>query len=225
MYINPINYNTPNFQARIKVNKRGVENLIKGLEGITKAGSHTTVSVPSAATEATIFPLDSACNDRKLAKQITRHIKEVEKQSDIVSKKEIKSFEIEHNIDAKSASNASAGTATIASGASSYAEATTSALMQSQYDPNIIYHQSIGDVLNSNHSFNELMESQRQTFHNRGQGSCSNHAESYSIASTASLISGGLSNAAGSSMIKGGKEGASKAIDKILGESNKKIPS
>lgn len=151
MEINSIN-NSPNFRARIVIQKTGFKNLGEDIIDSIELSSLSGASSGSATTETTIFPSDIV-KGGKFANYINKCIDGMKETFAKIFNRNIKTSELE-GIDVKEvASNsavASSGAGSISTGLGSYDYAFASALDQSANYPNSSYPASVPEFL-ANH--------------------------------------------------------------------------
>ena len=143
MKVNRINYNTPNFQARIVIKKQGVENLLKDVAGSSKIGVRSSASTSSGVAEATSFPSDIIYEGNGLSAVMRSNVKAIEKESDAISARDLRTVEsgnkMASNELGESAKAASTGSSLLGSASGSYYSSGASALDQSAHYPNSSY--------------------------------------------------------------------------------------
>ena len=224
MQVTNINY-TPNFQARIRIQKKGFQNLLKDFRDSAALGVRGTGSVSSSVAETTSFPSDLA-SERNALSEIM-HINEyaMQKESARISARNIRTSQLENTQGlkktAESSGYATTGTTTVASGLGSYYSAGAAALDQSVHYPNALFPGSAAEYAMQSsggrfaHSVDHAQWSAYDSLYNEhGAGN-----ESASSFSTIASGSGAFLQALGSTFIRG-KE----AVEK-LGAAQKNIPS
>lgn len=217
--------NCPNFQARIKVNKVGLQNLTKDIADTTKIGTHGSASLSSTAVETTALPVDSVCANNCVSDCITMHSDEIDELNKAISVRNIKTLESENTKATLEASGiASSGVSSTASGMGGYVASAASALDQSAHYPNLLYPESV---------YNSIIEYSPKSSADFAEGitgraydslydkNASAGNELASTDSSSMLGIGYFSNVVGSTLIKEGKAGAKKLLD----GPNKNIPS
>lgn len=216
MEINKIQ-NSPNFKARIVIQKTGFQNLGADLVDSFKLGSKTTQTGTSVVTETTILPSD-ATNEFSFAKKTVQFVKdEFGKIFDRIFHRNIKTSEIE-GIDMKEAASNSAvtasGASSISAGIGSYDVALGSAVDQSanRY-ATTIYDASIPEMLKNNlpasaweHIDNMERLAYRNLYNERGFGN-----ETASSASTTASGIGSSFQGFGYELLTKGKKAFNKA--------------
>ena len=143
MRISKISSNNPNFQARIKINKAGVKNLISNVSDMTKISTHSSASTSSGIAEITAFPADLNSKEPYLLGQITNNSEAINLKFEEISTRNIKTSEIEDPEAFKDMGKSSAlvglGASSTTSGIGSHGAAIASAFDQSAYYPNSSY--------------------------------------------------------------------------------------
>jgi hypothetical protein len=220
MEINKINQ-SPNFGARIVIQKTGFKNLGADLVNTLELGSKTTEIGSSAITETTILPSDAVAFDHfPFAKKILKFAKdEFGKLFDKISQRNIKTSAIE-GVDAKEvASNsavATSGAGSLSTGVESYDLSIASALDQSINYPNSSYPASVPEFIERHfpQSIVEHSAAKEHSVYNQlwdPRNSAGNE-----LASTQSSIwstIGAVSQGAGFEMITKGKKAFQNAED------------
>ena len=201
MEINKVNQ-SPNFGARIIIQKTGFKNLGKDLLDTVELGSKTIKTGTSTITETTIFPSDAVAFDHfPFAKRTIKYVKdEFGKIFDRIFHRNIKTSVIE-GVDVKEVASNSAvtasGASSISAGIGSYDLALGSAVDQSAHRyATTIYDASIPEMLKNNlpaSVWNHIDDMQRlayrQLYNERGFGN--------ETASSASTTASGRLNSPG----------------------------
>lgn len=228
MQVNGVSYNTPNFQARLRINKLGLQNLAKDLLGTTEIGSRASASGSSAVAESTVFPAELASEGKSLLPLINSNKGAISKEAKAISARDVKSSTLENTEDlqklAESTGIASAGASSTASGVGADVASMASAFDQSAHYPNSSYPASVYDsVINhSPESVATSVENITQRAYDSlwdPQGCAGN--ECASITSSFTSTSGNISNYTGSCLLKDGKAG----LNKFVEDANTNIPS
>jgi hypothetical protein len=209
--------NCPNFQARIKVNKVGLQNLTKDIADTTKIGTHGSASLSSTVVETTALPVDSVCANNCVSDCITMHSDAIDELNKAISARNIKTLESENTKATLEASGiASSGVSSTASGMGGYVASAASALDQSAHYPNLLYPESVYDSIieHSPKSSADFVESiTYRTYDSLYDKRASAGNELASSDSSFMLGLGYLSNIIGSTLLKDGKAGAKKLLD------------
>lgn len=150
MQVNSINH-SPNFEARIKIQKTGFQNIAKDLKDSTSISGNSSASTVSAIGEATIFPFEIV-GGKGLAGKIRNSFKKMGEHFSNIFHRNIQTSVVENpeNLKAfsKQSASATAGTTTVSSGVGAYASSVGSALDQSVHYPlDSIYTRDIPQYL------------------------------------------------------------------------------
>ena len=220
MNINPIS--SINFQARIKIQKKGFENLLKDVEGSAKIGARAVGSASSAGAELTTFPARVISQGEELS-AVRYNVKAIKGESNAISARNLKTVEsevgeLQNGELAKASAQASSATSLVGSGSGSYYSSGASALDQSVHYPNSLYaqsaYESLGDISGTKSA--GVMEDAQQWAYNFLYDEHAPGNQSASIDSTNLSGTGMASHTLGSETIE--------AIAKEL-TNKKKIPS
>ncbi len=218
--INPTN--SINFQARIKIQKKGLENLLKDVEDCAKIGAHAVGSASSATAEMTTFPARVISQGEELS-AVRYNVKAIKGESNAISARNLKTVEsevgeLQNGELAKASAQASSATSLVGSGSGSYYSSGASALDQSIHYPNSVYAQSAYESLEnmSTPKSAGVMEDAQQWAYNSLYDEHAPGNQSASIHSTNLSGTGMASHTLGSETIE--------AIAKEL-TNKKKIPS
>lgn len=205
MKINELNY-TPNFGARVKIQKKAFQNIAKDVVDTAKSGGRSLATTASGAAEVTSFPADSASN-HSLINVMSKNRNKIGENLEAISDRNIRTSQFENPDVSADSALSSAGTSTIGSGIGAYYGSAASALDQSVNYPNVLYPRSAYDYLAKlgNGSAEEYLHNAEFSAYNhiydeRGVGN-----ESASLFSTNLSVSGILSQYAGSSLLNGKK--------------------
>ena len=204
MKINELNY-TPNFGARIKVQKKAFQNIAKDVVDTAKSGGRSLATTASGAAEVTSFPADSASN-HSLINVMSKNRNKIGEDLEAISGRNIKTSQFENP-------NASADFAistegTIGSGVGAYSGSVASALDQSANYPYALFPKSAYEhsLTSGNGSAKEIVQymegSAYEHLYNPDLGKGNEIADSFST--TASGL-GIISQYAGSALLKGKK--------------------
>lgn len=223
MQVSGVSYNTPNFQARLKVNKSGLQNLAKDLIGSSEIGSRTSASASSAVAEVTAFPADVASKGKCLLPHMRSNMDAISNETKAISGRNIRTSQSEFDnpqrlkeVSTYSAS-ATTGTASVASGVGSYGMSGASALDQSVNYPMLWSNQdsynSIAE-LGGAKSAGIMHDAEDWAYYNlyneRGIGN-----ESASSSATLWSGMGAFMQTIGSALIRG-KKAAGEILDKSI---------
>ena len=219
--INPMN--SINFQARIKIKKAGLENLIKDVGDSSSIGARATGSTVSGAAEVTTFPVNILSNGDKLS-AVRYNADALAQETNAILTRDLKTLESDKTLKAeskeiaKSSAQTSAASSLVGTGSGSYYSAGASALDQSVHYPNSLYAQSSYEGLEnmSTPESVQIMENAERWAYDSLYDPHAAGNESASSASTMVSAAGVGSHGAGSSFLR---ENAEK-----LGKT-KKIPS
>lgn len=224
MEINSITQ-SPNFGARIRIEKTGFQNLGKDIVDSFELGTRTTGITSSSITESTIFPSDATRNFKFFGK-ITKHIEYLGEIFNDIFHRNLKTSALE-GVDTKAVAektaSATTGSGLISTGVESYDMAFASALDQSIHYPNSSYPASAAEFI-GNHltqSSAEHMAQRINSVYNQlwdPRGSAGN--ELASTQSTAWSGSGAISQGLGFDLLTKGKKSLINAE-----EVQRKIPS
>ena len=213
--------NQINYQARIKIQKKGFENLLKDVGDSTSIGSRTTSSVSSTASDITTFPWH--WEEGSYNNSVERHMDVTEIKSDAIGKRDLKTINKSDYVNASDATRtsimASEGSSLAGTGTASSYSSGGLAIEQSVYHPNSLYDPSAYESLKniSTPKSADIIDNSANWAHqnfNSEQGLGNRIASSYS---TSSAIPASLSETVGSSMTL--------SITTPFIPSSKKIPS
>ena len=124
--------NTPNFGARIVIQKTGFKNLGRDIADSFISGTNTTGTVASSVGEITAFPSEISAGVG-FSKSITNGMRRIKNAIDRIFGRNIKTSELDadSNLLLNNSGNASSGSGLITTGVGSYGSSAASGLDQS----------------------------------------------------------------------------------------------
>lgn len=225
MQINSINQSQgykPDFKATIRVNKANLVNLTKDLGDSASMSASSTALIPSAVSEATIFPMEKGgIGFKSTMKKIWSIISE--KFNKILGRP-IKPVRIEGDTTAIKQASKIAGAETTGSGILSTGVGSYTSAGASIMDQSVHYPVSGSDMLPANWLAwmreNPLQDAAYNILYNeRGFGN-----ESASVIASFASAPGAMSHVGGSEIIAAPRKFLKGGLD-ALGKSSKDIPS